>query len=117
MQKHRYTLGFVALCMLLITAILMLAGPSFASEPLQEQERPVRVVIKIVEPFEVLEGVSITRDKDDDIFFRVAKACGAKIIVSGDKDVLDKKRFEEIRAVTARRLIESLDKLGLGKSY
>ncbi len=76
-----------------------------------------RSLIKIVEPFEVLEGVSITRDKDDDIFFRIAKACDAKIIVSGDKDVLDMKQYDGIRAVTAKKLIDSLEKLGLGKIY
>jgi len=76
-----------------------------------------RSLIKIVEPYEVLEGVEITRDKDDDIYFRVAKACNAKVIVSGDKDVLVVKQFEGIKAVTARKFVESIDKLGLGKIY
>ncbi|MCL4366713.1 putative toxin-antitoxin system toxin component, PIN family [Patescibacteria group bacterium] len=76
-----------------------------------------RSLIKIVEPYEVLEGVSITRDKDDDIWFRVAKACGAQIIISGDKDVLDIKNYDGIRAVTGKRFIDSLEKLNLGKIY
>lgn len=76
-----------------------------------------RFLIRIVEPFEILKGVSITRDKDDDKFFRVAKACGSQIIVSGDNDVLAEKQYEGIRTVTAKKIIESLEKLGLGKIY
>lgn len=76
-----------------------------------------RSLIKIVEPFDTLEGVSITRDKDDDIFFRVAKACSSKIIVSGDKDVLDERQYDGIRAVTGKKFIDSLEKLGLVKIY
>lgn len=76
-----------------------------------------RSLIKVVEPYEVLEGLSITRDEDDDIYFRIAKACNSKIVVSGDKDILEVGKFEDIRAITGRKFIESFKKLGLGKTH
>jgi ABC-type amino acid transport substrate-binding protein len=43
-----------------MTAILILANPSFASEPNQDQERPIRVVTKIIEPFVIKDGDRLT---------------------------------------------------------
>lgn len=75
-----------------------------------------RSFIKMVEPFDVLVGVKIVeQDPDDDKYFRVAKACGAKIIVTGDKKVLDVKKHGDILVVTASSFIESFSKLNQSK--
>ncbi len=78
-----------------------------------------RTIIKIVEPFEVLQGVEIARDdRDDDIYFRIAKACGAKFVVSGDKKhVLSVKEYEGIMTVPVSKFVESFSKLKSGKLY
>lgn len=76
-------------------------------------------IIKIVEPFELLQGVEIAnQDRDDDIYFRVAKACGAKVVVSGDKKhVLSVKEYDGIVAVPVRKFVESFSKLKSSSLY
>jgi putative PIN family toxin of toxin-antitoxin system len=75
-----------------------------------------RSIIKMVEPFEILAGVNIVKaDPDDDIYFRAAKACEAKIIVTGDKEVLGVKKYDDIIVVTAANFIESFSKLNQSK--
>lgn len=77
-----------------------------------------RALVKMVEPFELLEGVDIvTRDPDDNIYFRVAKASKSKIVVSGDKDVLSVKKYDGIVAVTVRNFIDSFSKQASSKIY
>lgn len=78
-----------------------------------------RSIIKIVEPFEVLQGRQIAnQDRDDDIYFRVAKACGAKVVVSGDKKhVLSVKEYDGIIAVPVSKFIASFSKLKSSKLY
>ncbi len=49
---------------------------------------------KTVRPSELLEEVC--RDKEDDKFLACAKAAKADVIVSGDKDLLVLKEFEDI---------------------
>lgn len=70
-------------------------------------------IIKIVEPFNLLENIEIAEsDRDDDIFFRVAKACGARIIVSGDKKhVLSVIEFDDILVVPVSKFLDSFLKL------
>lgn len=76
-------------------------------------------IIKIVEPFEVLKGVSIAnQDRDDDIYFRIAKASGARIVVSGDKKhVLSVKKYDGIMAVSVSKFIDNFTKLKSSKIY
>jgi putative PIN family toxin of toxin-antitoxin system len=76
-------------------------------------------IIKIVEPFEVLDGVQIANwDRDDDIYFRIAKACGAQVVVSGDKKhVLSVKEYDGIVAVPVSKFIGSFSKLKSSKIY
>lgn len=75
-----------------------------------------RSLINMVEPFDVLAGVNIVKlDPDDNKYFRAAKACGAKIIISGDKKVLEVKKYGDILAVTAAQFLESFNKLRAGK--
>lgn len=59
-----------------------------------------RVLVRMVSLFDNLTGVNIVRDDpDDDMFFRVAKACGAKFIVSGDPHLLNIEKYDSIRVV------------------
>jgi len=76
-------------------------------------------IIKMVEPFEVLKDVAIAnQDRDDDIYFRIAKASGAKIVVSGDKKhVLSVKKYDGIITISASKFIEGFTKLKSSKIY
>lgn len=72
-----------------------------------------KAFMNMVEPFDILEGVKIVeKDPDDDVYFRTAKACNAKIIVTGDKEVLKVKKYDGIVAVKVADFIESFSKLG-----
>lgn len=74
-----------------------------------------RLLMNMVEPFDMLTGVKIVKsDPDDDKYFRLAKACGAKIIVTGDKKILEVKKYDGIRVTTARSFLESFSKLQQG---
>lgn len=74
-----------------------------------------RLLMNMVEPFDTLTGVKIVKsDPDDDKYFRLAKACGAKIIVTGDKKILEVKKYDGIRVTTARSFLESFSKLQQG---
>jgi len=44
---------------------------------------------------------TILRDPDDDVVLATALAARADIIVSGDKDLIDLRRFRNIEIVTA----------------
>ncbi len=57
----------------------------------------------IIEP---VTHVRICRDPDDDKFLECAKDSQALYIVSGDKDLLVIKRFENVRIVTAKDFCE-----------
>lgn len=75
-----------------------------------------RSLINMIEPFNELAGVNIVKlDPDDDKYFRVAKGCNAKIIVTGDKKVLSIKKYDDILVVTAVNFIESFSKLKQSK--
>ncbi|OGI32690.1 MAG: putative toxin-antitoxin system toxin component, PIN family [Candidatus Moranbacteria bacterium RIFOXYC1_FULL_44_13] len=72
-------------------------------------------LINIIEPFDILKNINIvTRDPDDDIYFRVAKSCGARIIATGDKGVLSVKKYDNIVVVTVSDFIGSFSKLYQG---
>ncbi|MCG2700231.1 putative toxin-antitoxin system toxin component, PIN family [Candidatus Parcubacteria bacterium] len=71
-----------------------------------------RTYINIIEPFDTLHGVNIVKeDPDDDMYFRVAKACGAQIIITGDKNVLKVKKFDDIIVVEPRKFVEKMSLL------
>lgn len=71
-----------------------------------------RSLITMVEPCDEFDGVNIVKaDPDDDKYFRVAKACGAPVIVTGDKGVLGIKKHDGIRVVTAAQFVESFGRL------
>jgi uncharacterized protein len=58
---------------------------------------------------EIKEEVSgICRDPDDDIFLTAACNARASLLVTGDKDLLELKKFKSIRIVTAREYLDML---------
>jgi len=71
-----------------------------------------KTLINMHEPVGDSVTVSIPiRDPKDEIFIRVAMSVGAKIIVSEDKDLLDMKKFGDIKIVNAEKFLEAYFKL------
>jgi putative PIN family toxin of toxin-antitoxin system len=67
------------------------------------------ILIPLIDKMEIIESVthvSICRDPDDDKFIGCAKDANALYIVSGDKDLLVLKQFENIQIVTAKEFCE-----------
>ncbi len=63
--------------------------------------------LEVVEP-EALPK-AICRDKDDDWVLAAALAGRAEIIVSGDKDLLTLKEFQEVKILTPRQFVELIN--------
>jgi uncharacterized protein len=63
-------------------------------------------VIELVEPIEIPR---IVRDPDDDHVLACALTAQADLIVSGDKDLLDLHKHQDIPIITAADALQSLD--------
>lgn len=63
-------------------------------------------LIKTMEIIEPISNVRISRDPDDDKFIGCAKDSGALYIVSGDKDLLVLRQYDNIQIVTAKEFCE-----------
>ena len=48
------------------------------------------------------KDISISRDKDDNEYIECAVECNADYIISGDSDLLELKKYSNIKIVTAR---------------
>lgn len=59
-------------------------------------------IVSIVEP---LSHVKVCRDPDDNKFIECALAGQCSFIVSGDKDLLDIKRFKSIRIISVAEFL------------
>lgn len=71
-----------------------------------------RALLKPVSTSGIFPGVNIVKeDPPDDAFFRVAKACNSKIIVSGDTHLLKVEKYDDIRVVEPAIFLEILPKL------
>lgn len=64
-------------------------------------------LIKVMEIIEPVTQVEICRDPDDNKFLECAKDSHAFYIVSGDKDLLVIKQYENIQIVTAKNFCET----------
>jgi len=73
-------------------------------------------IVSMNEPFEVLQGVSISRDPKDDIYLRVAKASGSRVIVTYDEDLLVLKNYDNIIIVKPGDFLKSFQRTRLRKS-
>ena len=63
-------------------------------------------LIRSMEIIEPTSKIEICRDPDDDKFINCAKDAQAMYIVSGDKDLLVIRQFEDISIVTAKEFCE-----------
>ena len=52
------------------------------------------------------ERIEVCRDPDDNKFIECAVAANALYIVSGDKDLLDLKKYRDVRILTAAEFLE-----------
>ena len=67
-----------------------------------------KTLVNMHEPFGSAATKTISlRDPEDEMFIRVALSCGAKIIVSADKDLLDVKEFEGVKIITADKFVDT----------
>ncbi len=77
-----------------------------------------RSFINMAEPTPIVQALEIPiRDPKDAIFIKVAKACGARIIISEDNDLLVMKKYDGIIIVTTEQFIESYLKQNNGNFY
>ena len=63
---------------------------------------PLLNAMELIEP---VSRVELSRDPDDDKFIRCAKDAHALYIVSGDKDLLVLKQYENIQIVSAKESV------------
>ncbi len=63
-------------------------------------------LIRSMEIIEPISKIEICRDPDDDKFINCARDAQAMYIVSGDKDLLVIRQFENISIVTAKEFCE-----------
>ncbi len=63
-------------------------------------------LIRALEIIEPVSDVKISRDPDDDKFINCAKDAHALYIVSGDKDLLVLRQYENIQIITAKEFCE-----------
>ncbi len=79
--------------------------------PLEERLRSLKLFKNISEQVNISERVSICRDPDDDKFLSLAKACGAIAIITGDKDLLVLKSFENIPIISPSEFLKTFSTL------
>ena len=68
------------------------------------------ILLMLIESLEMIKPkihVKISRDPDDDKFIECAKDAGALYIVSGDKDLLVIKQYENIKIITAKEFCDN----------
>lgn len=89
------------------------AGREKFNDYLTEKEREVfqELLHREAKLTEVTETVEASRDSDDDKFLELAIAGNAKVIVSGDKDLLVLDPFRGVRIVTPRTFVEDFPPL------
>lgn len=66
--------------------------------------QPLIKSMKIINP---VSNIKLSRDCEDDKFINCAKDANASFIVSGDKDLLVLKKYENIQILTARDFYEN----------
>ena len=107
--KHGLTL-FVSKDIMLETSKVLLyprIAEILRKNGITEKEilRAIAATSKIVEPTEKLTVVN--EDTEDNKILQCALAAGAEIIVSGDKHLLDLRKYGKTRILTPRELFDS----------
>lgn len=68
------------------------------------------ILLMLIESLEMIKPkthIEISRDRDDDKFIECAKDADALYIVSGDKDLLVIKQYENIKIITAKEFCDN----------
>ena len=68
------------------------------------------ILLTLIESLEMIKPkahIEISRDPDDDKFIECAKDADALYIVSGDKDLLVIKQYENIKIITAKEFCDN----------
>lgn len=68
------------------------------------------ILLTLIESLEMIKPkthIEISRDRDDDKFIECAKDADALYIVSGDKDLLVIKQYENIKIITAKEFCDN----------
>lgn len=68
------------------------------------------ILLTLIESLEMIKPkthIEISRDRDDDKFIECAKDANALYIVSGDKDLLVIKQYENIKIITAKEFCDN----------
>lgn len=79
------------------------------SPPVSAFLSALRASVRVVQPA-ALDG-PICRDPDDDVVLATAVASGAKVIATGDHDLLVLKSYRGIAIVSPRALLERLEEM------
>lgn len=74
--------------------------------PVEDRLQSLNLFKKFSKQFTVTVKVTLCRDPDDDKFLSLAKAARASSIVSGDKDLMVLKSFENIPIVTPSEFLK-----------
>ncbi|MFP3998983.1 MAG: putative toxin-antitoxin system toxin component, PIN family [Desulfosalsimonas sp.] len=88
---------------------------SYSKFQLNENEIEYLIYRQVLPYFEVVKlpcfrPVIISEDPSDDMFIYCAKTAGASYIISGDRQLLGLKAFEQIRILTPAQFAEHFDK-------
>ena len=78
------------------------------------QDRNMNKILRIIGQAKVVKLSKIqpvSRDPNDDKFLSTAKAAHAHYLVSADKDLLDLKKYKEIKIIDAPTFLQILEKV------
>lgn len=77
-----------------------------------------KAIVSIMDTRGFFEGINIVeRDPSDDCYYKTAKSSGAKIIVTGDKHLLDIGKYEGIIAVKPAKFLSALRARNSGQLF
>ena len=107
------TLFLVSSPALLAELAEVIARPQFATILARSNTSPDRSLTELRELAEVIEppplAEPVCRDPDDDAVLALAIAANVDLIVSGDRDLLDLKRFQNIAIITPAEALRGIE--------
>ncbi|MDI3478252.1 MAG: uncharacterized protein PWQ59_1777 [Thermoanaerobacterium sp.] len=75
------------------------------------KEEMLYFVEELAEFIHVTNDVAVSRDRDDDKFINCAIDGNCDYIISGDKDLLEIKEYNEISIVTVKEFLQIIDNI------
>lgn len=77
----------------------------FSNEKITNLEVQILSLFTVINP---TKSITVARDPDDNRVLEVAIESGSKIIVTGDKDLLDLKKYKRIRIINPKAFLDSM---------